>query len=67
MKKAEKSIKLGDEIGMEERIKSGQEIEVTEAIDILRMIKKNIPFEEISLKTGKPISDVMKIKKIFNI
>lgn len=67
MIKAEKSIKLGDEIGMEERIKSGQEIEVTEAIDILHMIKQNISFEEISEKTGKPISDVMKIKKIFEL
>lgn len=67
MIKAEKTIKLGDEIGMEERIKSGQEIEVTEAIDILHMIKKNISFEEISEKTGKPISDVMKIKKIFEL
>ena len=58
--------KLGSEVGMEERIKSGEEIEVTEAVEILFMIKDNIPFEEISKKTGKPISDIEKIKEIFN-
>ena len=58
---------IGAEVGMEERIKSGEEIEVTEAIDIMFMIKDKIPFEEISRKTGKPISDVLKIQKIFNI
>lgn len=58
--------KIGNEIGMEERIKSGEEIEVTEAVEILFMIKDNISFEEISKKTGRPISDVIKIQKIFN-
>lgn len=66
MTKANKVITSGAEVGMEDRIKSGQEIEVTEAIDILHMIQKNISFEEISAKTGKSISDIVKIKKIFN-
>jgi len=61
-----KNKELGEEIGMEERIKSGEEIEVTEAVKILLMIKENIPFEEISKKTGRTISDIENIKKIFN-
>lgn len=64
--KNDKTKELGREVGMEERIQSGEEIEVTEAVEILFMIKDNIPFEEISKKTGHPISDVTKIQKIFN-
>ena len=58
--------KTTEEMIIEERIKSGEEIEVTEAVEILFMIKDNIPFEEISNKTGKSISDIEKIKTIFN-
>lgn len=58
--------KTPEEILIEEKIKSGEEIEVTEAIEILFMIKNNIPFEEISKKTGKSISDIDKIKNLFN-
>lgn len=59
--------KLGEEVGMEERIKSGEEIEVTEAIKILFMIKDNVPLNEICIKTGKTISDIKKIKEIFHL
>ena len=58
--------KTPEEILIEQKIKSGEEIEVTEAIEILLMIKDNIPFEEISKKTGKSISDIDKIKNLFN-
>ena len=59
--------KTQDEILIEEKIKSGKEIEITEALEILKMIKANIPFEEISNKTGKSISDIESLKKIFNV
>ena len=56
-----------DEVGMEERIKSGEELEITEAVEILFMIKDKVPFDEISKKTGKPISDINKVKDIFEL
>ena len=59
--------KTQDEILIDEKIKSGKEIEITEALEILKMIKANIPFEEISNKTGKSISDIESLKKIFNV
>ena len=59
--------KIGAEVGMEERIKSGEELEVTEAVEILLMLKKNIPHDEICKKTGKPISDIIKVKNIFEL
>lgn len=62
-----KTEKTKDEILIEQRIKSGEEIEVTEAIEILSMIKANISLEEISKKTGKPISKIEEIKTIFNV
>jgi len=55
------SKKVGLEVGMEERIRSGEEIEITEAIRIMELIKDNIPFEEISKITGRPLSDVEKV------
>lgn len=61
-----KDKKTNDEILIEQRIKSGEEVEVTEAIEILSMIKANISLEEISKKTGKPISKIEEIKTIFN-
>ena len=59
--------KTPDEILIEEKIKSGEEIEITEAIEILNMIKDNISIEEISKKTGKSISNIENIKNIFNL
>lgn len=62
-----KDKKTQDEILIEQRIKSGEEIEVTEALEILSMIKANISLEEISKKTGKPIAKIKEIKTIFNV
>lgn len=59
--------KTPDEILIEERIKSGEEIEVTEALEILSMIKNNISLEEISSKTNKPISKLEELKSIFKL
>lgn len=59
--------KTQDEILIEKRIKSGEEIEVTEALEILSMIKNNISLEEISSKTNKPISKLEELKSIFKL
>ena len=59
--------KLPEEILMEERIKAGEEIEVTEALEILRMLKDNVSVEEISNKTNKKISKIEELKKIFKL
>lgn len=59
--------KLPEEILMEERIKAGEEIEVTEALEILRMLKANVSVEEISKKTNKKISKIEELKKIFDL
>lgn len=59
--------KTQDEILIEERIKSGEEIEITEALEILSMIKNNISLEEISSKTNKPISKLEELKSIFKL
>lgn len=59
--------KTPEEILIEQRIKSGEEIEITIALEILSLLKKNIPLEEISTKTKRPISDIEKIKKIFEL
>lgn len=59
--------KLPEEILMEERIKAGEEIEVTEALEILRMLKANVSVEEISNKTNKKMSKIEELKKIFNL
>ena len=58
---------LSEEIEIREKIKSGEEIEITEAIKILKMLKNNYSPEYISKQTNKPISDIIKIKKIFNL
>lgn len=58
--------KLIEEVEIEKRIKSGEEIEVTEAVRILSMIKENISLEEISKQTGKSISDIQNLKDLFN-
>lgn len=59
--------KTQDEILIEQRIKSGEEIEVTEALEILSMIKNNISLEEISSKTGKQISKLEELRSIFKL
>ena len=59
--------KTPEEILIEQRIKSGEEIEVTIAVEILSLLKKNIPLNEISTKTNRPISDIEKIKNIFEL
>lgn len=59
--------KTPEEIIIEEKIKSGEEIEITEAVKILSMVKSNIPLEEISKTTGQSISKIEEIKKIFNL
>ena len=59
--------KTPEEILIEQRIKSGEEIEITIALEILSLLKKNIPLNEISTKTNRPISDIEKIKNIFEI
>ena len=59
--------KLPEEILIEEKIKSGEEIEVTEAIEILSMLKTNTSLEEISKKTNKSISKIEELKKIFEL
>lgn len=66
MEKVKNLEKTPDEIIIEERIKSGEEIEITEAVKILSMIRDNISFEEISNKTGKSISKIQEIQSIFN-
>lgn len=59
--------KLPEEILMEERIKAGEEIEVTEALEIIRMLKDKVSVEEISKKTNKKISKIEELKKIFEL
>ena len=57
--------KLKEEIEIEDNIKEGKDIEITEAINILTMIKNNIPMEEISKETGKSISDIKHLISLF--
>ena len=59
--------KLPEEILMEERIKAGEEIEVTEALEILKMLKAKVSTEEISKETNKKLSKIEELKKIFNL
>ena len=58
---------LEEEIEIEERIKSGKEVEITKAIEILSLLKENISLEEISNKTGISISKIEEIKSIFEL
>ncbi|MBQ8681796.1 MAG: hypothetical protein IJ509_02675 [Bacilli bacterium] len=55
-----------EEIEIREKIKSGEDIEITVAVRIIELIKQNLSFEEISKITGRPISDVEKIQNILN-
>ena len=59
--------KTQDELIIEQRIKSGEEIEINEALEILTMIKNNHSLDDISKKTGKPLSKIEEIKAIFNL
>lgn len=58
---------LEEEIEIKERIKSGKEVEITKAIEILSLLKENISLEEISNKTGISISKIEEIKSIFEL
>lgn len=62
-----KITKTQDELIIEQRIKSGEEIEITEALEILTMIKNNYSLDDISKRTGKPLSKVEEIKSIFKL
>ena len=57
--------KTQDEIIIESKIKSGEEIEITKALDILAMLKDNMPLESISKNTKVSISKIEEIKTIF--
>lgn len=58
--------KLKEELEIERDIKAGEDVEITTAIKIISMIKKNIPYEEISNQTGISISNIQKINNILN-
>lgn len=58
--------KLKEELEIERSIKAGEDVEITKAIEIISMIKKNIPFEEISTQTGISISNIQNINNIIN-
>lgn len=62
-----KDERMLEEIEIEERIKSGKEVEITKAIEILSLLKENISLEEISNKTGISISKIEEIKSIFEL
>ena len=56
---------MKEEREIERKIKSGEEVEITKAIEILSLLKENISLEEISNKTGISISKIEEIKSIF--
>lgn len=58
--------KLKEELEIERDIKAGEDVEITTAIKIISMIKKNISYEEISNQTGISISNIQKINNILN-
>ena len=58
---------LEEEIEIEERIKSGKEVEITKAIEILELLKTNVSIDEISKQTGISISKIEEIKSIFEL
>lgn len=62
-----KDERMLEEIEIKERIKSGKEVEITKAIEILSLLKENISLEEISNKTGISISKIEEIKSIFEL
>ena len=58
---------MKEEREIETKIKSGEEVEITKAIEILSLLKENISLEEISNKTGISISKIEEIKSIFRL
>ena len=58
---------LEEEIEIKERIKSGKEVEITKAIEILELLKTNVSIDEISKQTGISISKIEEIKSIFEL
>lgn len=58
---------LKEEIEIEQRIKSGEEVEITKAIEIRDMLKSGLPIDEISSKTGIKHDKIEEIKNIFEL
>lgn len=58
---------LKEEQEIELKINSGEEVEITKAIEILSLLKENISLEEINTKTGISISKIEEIKSIFRL
>ena len=58
---------LKEEQEIELKINSGEEVEITKAIEILSLLKENISLEEINAKTGISISKIEEIKSIFRL
>ena len=58
---------LKEEQEIELKINSGEEVEITKAIEILSLLKENISLEEINTKTGISISKIEEIKTIFRL
>ena len=58
---------LKEEQEIELKINSGEEVEITKAIEILSLLKENISLEEINTKTGISISKIEEIKRIFRL
>ena len=58
---------LKEEKEITRKINSGEEVEITKAIEILSLLKENISLEEISNKTGISISKIEEIKSIFRL
>ena len=58
---------LKEEQEIELKINSGEEVEITKAIEILSLLKENISLEEINTKTGISISKIKEIKSIFRL
>ena len=56
---------LKEEQEIELKINSGEEVEITKAIEILSLLKENISLEEINTKTGISISKIEEIIKEF--
>ena len=53
---------LKEEQEIELKINSGEEVEITKAIEILSLLKENISLEEINTKTGISISKIEEIR-----
>ena len=58
---------LKEEQEIELKINSGEEVEITKAIEILSLLNENNSLEEINTKTGISISKIEEIKSIFRL